>query len=158
MIDKTKSSAKDDANKDTPKPQETAAPEQVKAEAPANAPAQVDAKDDAALAPTEAGKDTIDPGTGDETISEEENGDVDAANLDTVRINELINQIENAGGQSSMDLVHRLIQEEGLKPVDSDGGPEMAEMAGVRCRARKSPGATLQNWCNAARRALLKAA
>jgi len=160
MTDKTKSSVKDDANKDTPKPREAAAPELVKAEPEKGAPEKAA---EAAATPQdqESGKDTVQAGTENETITneeEQEGGEADASTLDTVKIKELINQIDNAGGQSPLDLVHRLIQEEGLKPVDGEDGREMVAMAGVSCRAQKSPGVTLQNCCNAARRALLKAA
>ncbi|HCT33422.1 MAG TPA: hypothetical protein DF966_09710 [Sulfitobacter sp.] len=157
MTDKTKSSVKDDANNDAPKAKKTAAAEEVKPETATSAPEKVADSTKGAESPIEAGKDTVNAGAGDETLPEEE-GDVPAPTLDTVKIKELINQIDNAGGQSPLDLVHRLIQEEGFKPVDGEDGREMVAMAGVSCRAQKSPGVTLQNWCNAARRALLKAA
>jgi hypothetical protein len=160
MTDKTKSNVKEDASKDTPTKLEAAVPEQVKADATGDDKAPLPAKDQPEKASIETGNDTIDAGTGDTTTTEAEGTEDEtaAATLDTVKIKDLIEQIENAGGQSSLDLVHRLIQEEGLKPVDGEDGREMVAMAGVSCRAQKSPGVTLQNWCNAARRALLKAA
>lgn len=153
MTDKTKSSVKDDANKDTPKQKEAAATDQSNVQAAGDDKTSQPAKD-------VDEKGAIETGTGENTHTEE--GDtVDASPvtaLDAVKVKELIDQIENAGGQSAMDLAHRLMQEEGLKPVEGETDAKLVTMAGVRCRATDNPGATLQNWCNAARRALLKAA
>lgn len=153
MTDKTKSSVKDDANKDTLKPKEAAGTDQANVQAAGDNKTSQPAKD-------VDEKGAIETGTGENTPTEE--GDtVDASPvtaLDAVKVKELIDQIENAGGQSTMDLAHRLMQEEGLKPVEGEADAKLVTMAGVRCRATDNPGATLQNWCNAARRALLKAA
>ncbi len=153
MTDKTKSSVKDDANKDTPKPKEAAGTDQANVQAAGDDKTSQPAKD-------VDEKGAIETGTGKNTPPEE--GDtVDASPataLDAVKLKELIDQIENAGGQSTMDLAHRLMQEEGLKSVEGEADAKLVTMAGVRCRATDNPGATLQNWCNAARRALLKVA
>lgn len=160
MTDKTKSTVKDDASKDTSKAKESTATEQVNADTTSDDKAAQPPKGGLEETSIEKGNDTIDAGTGENTIPEAEGteGETAAATLDTVKIKQLIDQIENAGGQSPLDLANRLMQEEGLKPVDCDDDRKMISMAGVRCRATDRPDPTLQNWCNAARRALLKAA
>ena len=160
MTDKTKSSVKDDANKETLKPKEASGTDQAKIQAAGDDKTSQPAKDVDEKAAIEDGIDTIETSAGANTPTEE--GDTVGASpvtaLDAVKVKELIDQIENAGGQSTMDLAHRLMQEEGLKPVEGEADAKLVTMAGVRCRATDNPGATLQNWCNAARRALLKAA
>lgn len=160
MTDKTKSSVKEDANKDAPKPQEAAAPEQVKPDAAANAPAPEVAKGDAAPRPTVAENDTTDPATGETTTAAAEGteNETAAATFDTVKIKELIDQIENAGGQSQTDLSNRLTQEEAAKFRKTSEGRTYVKIAGIEAGARTGQATALQNWCNAARRALLKAA
>ena len=160
MTDKTKSSVKNDANKDSPKPKELAGTDQANVQAAGDDRTSQSAKDVAEKVAIETGDDTNDTSAGT-NIPTEEGGTEGASSvtaLDAVKIKELIDQIENAGGQSTMDLAHRLMQEEGLKPVEGEADAKLVTMAGVRCRATDNPGATLQNWCNAARRALLKAA
>lgn len=160
MTDKTKSSVKEDANKDAPKPQEAAAPELVKAEPEKGAP-EKPAEAAATSQDQASGKDTVQPETENETITneeEQEGGEADALTLDTVKIKELIDQIENAGGQSPMDLSNRLTQEEGAKFRKTSEGRIYVKIAGIEAGARTGQATALQNWCNAARRALLKAA
>ncbi|UWR31345.1 hypothetical protein K3758_07530 [Sulfitobacter sp. W002] len=79
--------------------------------------------------------------------------------IDKQRVKDLIDQIENRHGHRIMELVHRFEQEEGMQMAEGDEttAPKMT-MAGVSCRLRAGPDQTLENWANAARRALLKAA
>jgi len=81
------------------------------------------------------------------------------AQIDKQRVKDLIEQIENRHGHRITDLVHRFEQEEGMRMTEGDetNAPKMT-MAGVSCRLRAGPDQTLENWANAARRALLKAA
>jgi len=159
MTDKTKSTVKEDASKDTPAKLEAAAPEQVKADATGDDKATQPAKDVPEKASIETANDTIDAGTGDNTTAEAEGteGETAAATLDKVKIKELIDQIENAGGQSQTDLSNRLTQEEGAKFRKTSEGRTYVKIAGIEAGARTGQATALQNWCNAARRALLKA-
>lgn len=79
--------------------------------------------------------------------------------IDKQRVKDLIEQVENRQGHRIMDLVHRFEREEGMRMTEGNEttAPKMT-MAGVSCRLRAGPDQTLENWANAARRALLKAA
>tara|TARA_R110000868_G_scaffold54164_4_gene169604 strand:+ start:8074 stop:8616 length:543 start_codon:yes stop_codon:yes gene_type:complete len=92
--------------------------------------------------------------------AEEQGEPVVKAEIDVERVKSLIEQVEARNGHSILQLVHRLQLEEGLKEVPSDGDDQAKKlvMAGVTCRVHATPDRTLQNWANAARRALLKAA
>lgn len=85
--------------------------------------------------------------------------------LDVERIKALIEKASQRGGVRMVDLVHQLEREEGLRPVEDpddetrvDATPVVIEMAGVRAKAVPDIARTLDNWCNAARRALLQVA
>jgi len=91
------------------------------------------------------------------------NGDTEAPQhqLDVERIKLLIEKASQRGGVRLIDLVHQLETEEGMEKFiadDGDGDRAMIEMAGIRCRSTAENGRNLDNWCNAARRALLQVA
>lgn len=97
--------------------------------------------------------------TADEKVADEAQPTEEPAQIDKQRVKDLIEQIENRQGHRIMDLVHRFEQEEGMQMAEGDEttAPKMT-MAGVSCRLRAGPDQTLENWANAARRALLKVA
>lgn len=111
----------------------------------------------------------LDSGTTDGFIAARESaagGDETAQPpLDVERIKALIEKASQRGGVRMIDLVHQLEREEGLRPVEDpddetrvDATPVLVEMAGVRAKAVPDIARTLDNWCNAARRALLQVA
>lgn len=80
--------------------------------------------------------------------------------LDVVRLQALAEEINATVGSTYENLLHRLETEEGLKlkKSDKDGGLYSVDMAGVKATGNSGPLNALNNWGNAARRAILKAA
>jgi phosphoribosylcarboxyaminoimidazole (NCAIR) mutase len=80
-----------------------------------------------------------------------------AKKLNIARLKELASDIEGLKNTPHMvDHIARLAQEEGLK-INLSGGTYTASMAGVRASATAGERAALENWANAARRAVTSA-
>lgn len=117
---------------------------------------QKKAADEKAAVETKAAEDKK---VADEKAAAEAKPTEEPAQIDKQRVKDLISQIENRQGHRIMDLIHRFEQEEGMQMAEGDEtAARKMTMAGVSCRLRSGPDQTLENWANAARRALLKAA
>lgn len=73
------------------------------------------------------------------------------------KLRALINLIEEYGASPLTGLLHRLETKEGLKSDLLKTGETQVAMAGLSAKARGDMRLALTNWCQAARRALLKA-
>ena len=80
------------------------------------------------------------------------------AKLDVEKLRELSDLISANADRNFTNIRHRLEAEEGLKFRETSEGRVYARMAGIEGGSRGGEAVALQNWANAARRALLKAA
>lgn len=88
----------------------------------------------------------------------EEKGEDTSPELDIEKLRELSDLISANADRSFVNIQHRLVAEEGLKFRKTSEGRVYAKMVGIEAGSRGGEAVALQNWANAARRALLQAA